>query len=161
MMTLVAWAISKIGLRGIIMAVAGIAIAAIVGGFWLHYNGIVKDNARLAAEVAASNIKLQVQKTTIENLQRVNQEWKDNQARLEQTLTELREVEEATREDNRQVHDETRKLEQLDATDAEALANSSNARFRRLLECASGRYSSCGDRDRSPTSGNSTGPKSP
>lgn len=54
--------LGKIGLKGILLGLAALAIVSAVGAFYIHYQGLVRDNATLTANNAQLTSALETQK---------------------------------------------------------------------------------------------------
>ncbi|AAT69460.1 gp02 [Alphaproteobacteria phage PhiJL001] len=129
--------------RKVAIGLAAVAILGIISAGYIHYTGLVNENARIKQEKVILEKDLESQRITIAAQVDAIDMWEAGAERLRLELERQREVE----ADARAEADRLRRLfgeHDLDALagarpeSIERLVNRGSARLGRLLECASG-----------------------
>lgn len=124
----------------VIYGIAGLAVASIITLAYLHYKGLVDENATFRENNAVLRVAVDQQQAAVTAATEAVKAWKDSAARLEVVISEMTDAQ-------RLAATQTRKLNDVFAKhDLEALTlrkpgliqrriNSGSAANRRMLEC--------------------------
>lgn len=130
---------------------AGVVVAIVGGAVWLgykHYTGMQEEIQRLQVERAELRASNALQKDAIDRQGDALKEWQANQEKLVKQMQDLKDVTERSSKEVKRLNDifakhDLGKLSKHKPGLIEKRINSGTAGALRMLECSTGKASSC------------------